>query len=155
MKTPPRLALVLLLALSPVALVPASRGQVPTPAPAAAASHAADITSARLVAEGWLGRVDAGEYGRTWQEAAPSFQRAATEAKWTDLLTNVRLPLGKPNSRVSSVGQFSATMPGMPDGAYVFLQFRTEFENKRLTVETVTCLRDTDGRWKVAGYFIK
>lgn len=148
-----RFALVLLL----TALLPASDGRAQTPPAAGRAdlAHQADIGSARAAAEAWLGRVDAGEYGRSWQEAAPYFQRVTTEAKWTDLLGSVRLPLGKPAGRQPGVGQFSATMPGMPDGAYVLLQFQTAFERNKTAVETVTCLRDYDGRWKVAGYFIK
>lgn len=120
-----------------------------------ASEHQADIVSARAAALLWLGRVDAGEFGRSWQEAAPYFQRISTEARWTDLLGNVRLPLGRPVYREATTGEFSVVMPGMPDGAYVFLQFQTEFERKKTTVETMTLLRDTDGRWKVAGYFIK
>ncbi len=134
---------------------PEGRAQTPPAAGRADLTHQADIGNARAAAETWLGRVDAGEYGRSWQEAAPYFQRVTTEAKWTDLLGNVRLPLGKPADRQPGAGQFSATMSGMPDGAYVFLQFQTEFERKKMAVETVTCLRDSDGRWKVAGYFIK
>ncbi len=153
---PPRPLAVLTLAVLSLALPsPAGRAQGPPAAPGAGAGHQADIAAARAAAETWLRRVDAGEYGRSWQEAAPFFQRAATEAKWTDLLGNVRLPLGPSTGRQPAVSQFSATMPGMPDGAYVFLQFQTEFERKKTAVETVTCLRDTDGRWKVAGYFIK
>ena len=159
MKPSRRFAAVLPLALVILTLAPitpAGRAQTPPPPPPAApTTHQADIAGGRAAAERWLGRVDAGEYGRSWQEAAPHFQRTTTEAKWADLLGNVRLPLGKPASRQTIVGQFSGSMPGMPDGAYVFLQFQTEFERKKLAVETVTCLRDTDGRWKVAGYFIK
>lgn len=140
-----------------VFLLPTSGGRAQTQPAAGRAdlTHQADIGNARAAAETWLGRVDAGEYGRSWQDAAPYFQHVTTEEKWTGLLGSVRLPLGKPAERQPGVGQFSATMPGMPDGAYVFLQFQTAFERKKTVVETVTCLRDADGRWKVAGYFIK
>ena len=156
---PRRLPAVLPLALAVLPFTPvasAVRAQTPSPvATAPTTSHRADIAGGRAAAESWLGRVDAGEYGRSWQEAAPYFQSATTEAKWADLLGNVRLPLGKPARRQPTVAQFSASLPGMPDGAYVFLQFQTEFERQKLAVETITCLRDADGRWKVAGYFIK
>lgn len=154
MRSPSGSLFILLFALSTSILTPSGRAQSPRPNPGAD-SHLADIAAGRTAAETWLKQVDAGEYGRCWQEAAPYFKGITTEAHWTDLLGNVRLPLGKPVSRVAAVGEFSVVMPGMPDGAYVFLQFQTEFERKKTTVETVTCLRDADGRWKVAGYFIK
>lgn len=138
--------------------------QAPAPAPTAAPapgspSSNADadlIVAARVAAESWLVRVDAGEYGRSWQESAPYFRQTVDEAKWTELLGSVRLPFGKAAGRRLLVSRFSAKMPGIPDGAYVFLQFQTEFpEPKKTAVETLVCLRDVDGRWKVAGYYVK
>ena len=40
-------------------------------------------------------------------------------------------------------------------GEYVVIQFNTVFDNKQSAVETVTSVLDKDGKWKVAGYFIK
>ena len=42
-----------------------------------------------------------------------------------------------------------------PDGNYIVLQYDTLFENKAAAVETVTLSQDSDGQWRVAGYFIK
>ena len=46
-------------------------------------------------------------------------------------------------------------LPGVPDGEYVVFQFNTAFEHKRAAIETVTPMRDTDGQWRVSGYFIR
>ena len=35
------------------------------------------------------------------------------------------------------------------------LQFESSFENKKQAIETVTPMREKDGKWKVSGYFIK
>jgi hypothetical protein len=35
------------------------------------------------------------------------------------------------------------------------MQFDTSFENKKSAVETVTFMREKDGTWKAAGYYIK
>ena len=51
--------------------------------------------------------------------------------------------------------QFTKTMPGAPDGEYVILQFDTSFADKKAAIETVTPMKDKDGKWRVAGYFIK
>ena len=53
------------------------------------------------------------------------------------------------------VRQFCRTVPGAPDGEYVVIQFETSFENKKSAVETVTPMRDKDGRWRVSGYYVK
>ncbi|MBI1723197.1 MAG: DUF4019 domain-containing protein [Gemmatimonadetes bacterium] len=46
-------------------------------------------------------------------------------------------------------------VPGAPDGEYAVLEFATTFEHKRAAVETVTPMRDSDGQWRVAGYYIR
>ena len=40
-------------------------------------------------------------------------------------------------------------------GKYVVIQYTTRFANKADATETVTPMRETDGSWKVSGYFIK
>jgi len=35
------------------------------------------------------------------------------------------------------------------------MQFDTSFANKKAAIETVTPMLDTDGTWRVAGYYIK
>jgi hypothetical protein len=47
------------------------------------------------------------------------------------------------------------TLPGVPDGEYVVVQFDTSFEKKKTAIETVTPMKEPDGRWRVSGYFIK
>jgi hypothetical protein len=35
------------------------------------------------------------------------------------------------------------------------VSFQTPFENKKAAVETVTPMLDTDGQWRVSGYYIR
>jgi hypothetical protein len=37
----------------------------------------------------------------------------------------------------------------------VVLKLNTTFENKAVAIETVTVMKDYDGKWRVAGYFIR
>ena len=67
----------------------------------------------------------------------------------------MRVPLGKLESRKLTSAQYTKTMPGAPDGDYVILQFDASYENKKRAIETVTPMKDKDGKWRVAGYFIK
>lgn len=41
------------------------------------------------------------------------------------------------------------------EGRYVVIQYDTTFENKKSAVETITPMMDSDGRSRVAGYYIK
>jgi len=106
-------------------------------------------------AKKWLALVDAGSYADSWTEAAEYFRNAVTQEQWAKAAEAVRQPLGDLVSRELKSAEFTTSLPGAPDGEYVVIQFTSEFENKASAVETVTPMKDPDGRWRVSGYFIK
>lgn len=112
------------------------------------------ITSAEEATRSWLGLTDAGQYAESWNRAASLFQRHISSADWDKALTGVRSSMGAMKSRETASADYSETLPGAPDGEYVVFRFNTVFENKASAVETVTAMKDKDGEWRVAGYFI-
>jgi len=111
--------------------------------------------AAVTAAEKWVSLVDAGEYTASWKEAAEYFKTAVSSEQWAQTIHAVREPLGKVVSRKIKTRTYSTSLPGAPDGEYVVIQFDTSFGNKKSALETVTPMRDRDGRWRVSGYFIK
>ena len=111
--------------------------------------------AAVIAAEKWVSLVDAGKYAESWKEAAGYFKAAVSQEKWEQALQSVRKPLGKIISRKVKTKTYQTTLPGAPDGEYVFIQFETSFQNKEFAIETVTPMMDKDGQWRVSGYFIK
>ncbi len=149
----PRFAFLLVLALPATALAQGTApAKPPTPAPQATTT---DVELGRTAAEAWLTRLDAGDLSGTWQDAAPSFKTAVDAAKWNAGMGDVRKPFGRMLSRRLLVSRFSTTMPGGPTGRYVFLQYQTDFENKKNAVETIVPMLAKDGRWRISGYYIK
>lgn len=122
--------------------------------PPAVAAETAE-TEAVKAAETWLALVDSGDYAKSWDTAAAYFKRAVTKEKWDEMLKGVRPPLGKVLSRKVKSKDYATSLPGAPDGEYVVIQFETSFENKSAAVETVTPMKDEDGKWRVSGYFIR
>jgi len=106
-------------------------------------------------AEAWLDLVDAGKHGESWEQAARLFKTALTRPQWEAALTAVRLPLGGCLSRTLESQKRVTSLPGGPDGEYVVIRYETTFEKKKESVETITPMRDPDGRWRVSGYFIR
>lgn len=117
----------------------------------------ADEQTDRAVAAAkeWLGFVDAGDYAKSWREAAPVFQKSISEEKWIKMVASVRGPLGAARSRELIGAQYASSLPGAPAGEYVVIQFRTAFEHRAEAVETITPMKDEAGAWRVSGYFIK
>ena len=112
-------------------------------------------TEAIAAAEVWLDLVDTGQYGASWDEAASYFKGVVSEEQWLSSMQAVRKPLGQTISRTLKSQQYSSSLPGVPDGEYVVIQFNTSFDHKASAVETVTPMKDQDGKWRVSGYYIK
>ena len=106
-------------------------------------------------AQMWLHEIDLGIYATSWQQASAYFQGAITEKNWTDALNGARRPLGNLLSRKVTKTTSAKSLPGAPDGNYLVMQFATSFANKKSAVETVTFMREKDGNWRAAGYYIK
>jgi hypothetical protein len=105
--------------------------------------------------QAWLSLVDESKYVESWKEGATYFKGAVTQGQWIQSMVAFRKPLGKTLSRKFLSANYTTTLPGAPDGAYVVIQYQTSFENKLSAIETVTPMLDHDGAWKVSGYYIK
>jgi hypothetical protein len=114
-----------------------------------------DTTPAMAAAERWIAGVDAGRYAQSWEEAAPFFKESVAKVEWEKALDSTRGALGVANARKLRSATYTKTLPGAPEGEYVVIQYDTQFQNRPASTETVTPMRDKDGSWKIAGYFIR
>ncbi|HSS44476.1 MAG TPA: DUF4019 domain-containing protein [Thermoanaerobaculia bacterium] len=119
------------------------------------ADEGASQKAAGEAARSWLGLVDSGNYAESWSQAAQLFKQQVTAAQWEGAVKAARGPLGKLQSRQVKSADYKKTLPGVPDGEYVVIQYESAFENKKSATETVTPMKDKDGRWRVAGYYIR
>lgn len=119
------------------------------------ASEPQVIEEAKAETLEWLALTDTGQYKSSWDSASVLFKAAVAKEDWEKSLHAVRTPIGALESREMATSKFSTTLPGAPDGEYVVFQFSASFANKATALETVTAMKDTDGAWRVAGYFIK
>jgi hypothetical protein len=113
------------------------------------------VADARAAATAWLALLDAGDYPGTWTQSASFFQAAVSQENWLKAAQQVRTPLGAVTARTLKSAQFTRTLPGLPDGDYVVMQYDSVFANKASAVETITPMRDKDGKWKVSGWFVR
>ena len=111
--------------------------------------------AARASVDSWLTLVDGQQYAKSWQAAATFFKNAVTAEKWQEAAKTARVPLGSLQSRAVKSVTPAKTLPGAPDGDYVVFQFNTRFQQKAAALETVTVVRESDGNWRIVGYFIK
>jgi citrate lyase subunit beta/citryl-CoA lyase len=119
-------------------------------------AHAADYDpAAERAALDWLALADRGDMDRSWNATASWFRDVVTRPQWAQSFTAARSALGAVVRRSIRSVKSATVLPGAPDGEYVVFEFDTSFEHKRSAKETVTPMRDTDGQWRVSGYFVR
>jgi hypothetical protein len=70
-------------------------------------------------------------------------------------MQELREPMGNNISRkVSSTGYYTK-LYGAPEGEYVVIKIEAGFENKASSKEMITLVLEEDGKWRVAGYYLK
>ncbi len=129
--------------------------QATTPSVKPAESNPQAEKAAAAAADAWLKLLDSEKYLQSWEESAEYVKALVNQDDWQKRLQAVRQPLGKMISRGLKSTYYTTTAPGAPDGQYVIIQYDSSFENKKTAVETVTPMLDTDGKWRVSGYYIK
>ncbi len=106
-------------------------------------------------AQTWLATVDRNEYAKSWQDAAGFFKAAIPETQWVKQLRAFREPLGKAQLRKLRMAESARSLPGVPDGRYLVMQFESSFAGKESAWETLTFVQEKDGQWRAVGYRIK
>ena len=118
-------------------------------------THEDDEQAAIQIAEKWLSLIDEGKYEESWDESASMFKNAVTKEQWVENMTINRPPFGKVLERVIKEKSYETNIVGKPDREHVIIQFQTKFEHKAHGIETITPTKDSDGVWRVWGYYIK
>ena len=113
------------------------------------------LNAAVTAAQSWLEIIDSGKYTESWNQTALIFKNKIPQGQWDTTLRQVRSPFGKLVLREISAVQYVTNIPGAPMGQYVIIQFKTDFQDKHGSVETITPTLEPDGVWRVAGYYIK
>lgn len=114
-----------------------------------------DTAAAQKAATEWLVLIDANRYGESWTAAASTFRQAVTQEKWQEAAKAARTLAGPLKSRALKQTTPAKNPPGAPAGDYVVFQYGSSFENNAAATETVTTVLDTDGTWRVVGYFVR
>lgn len=130
-----------------------------SPAPAAAAAPADPAREAREkaaieAAQRWLKLLDAGEFGKAWDESGAQFQSRVTRKQWVEGLPKDRTPFGALKSRTVEGLGYPKEQQGLPKGEYVQVGFSSVFDKQSKIIEVVTVVLD-GGTWRPIGYLIQ
>ncbi len=111
--------------------------------------------AAVMAAENYLILIDTAQYGKSWDISSTFFKSQVPKQTWVKQISAIRPQLGKVINRQISNASYMTELPGAPDGEYVVIQYKSSFDRKHNSVETVTPMLDKDGQWRVSGYYIR
>lgn len=103
----------------------------------------------------WLQLLGKGEYAAAYKLSAPVLQKAATAQKWQRLMTELAAKTGPAQGRKLVRSQAAKDLPGAPKGEYYLLIYAPEFAKQPQLLEQVAMLKGDDGKWRVAGYYLR
>lgn len=106
-------------------------------------------------AEAWLAMVDAGDYQGSWEATGAMFREEVSAEQWHESMAQVREDMGAVTERRLHEHTLESVMPGVPEGEYMMLEYRSVFEKQPDGAELVVCTKDEDGTWRVIGYFLQ
>jgi hypothetical protein len=135
---------------------PPATAQAPAPAqparPEGAISNPEIEKAGQTAAHAWLLLLDRKDWGTAWDASSSVFRQSVPLPAWMDGIPKLRDPFGAFVERQPLEAIYKKTLAGRPDGDYVTVVFASKFANQERVQETVTTVRDTDGRWRVTGY---
>jgi hypothetical protein len=111
-------------------------------------------TQAQVAARTWLVLVDNGEGLASYAAAGARFRETLPGEQWVAGLGGARKLFGDLTQRAIVSTKLTRTLPGLPDGDYASLVFRSSFTKREVAQEVVT-LEFTGGAWHVVGYIIQ
>lgn len=131
---------------------PAAEPAAPSPADLGVISNPEYEKLGQNAAHAWLLLLDRKDWGTAWDASSMVFRQSVPLGTWMDNVPKLRDPFGAFVERQPGIAAYKKTLPGRPDGDYVTVVFTSKFAGREKVIETVTTVRESDGRWRVTGY---
>lgn len=120
-----------------------------------AQANSAAIDDARIAAIGFLALVDEREYDQSYTTASSVMRKEVTQEDWVTHVSSLRNPLGPLHDRTEDLSVFHESLPDAPPGQYVIFTYESSFKNSKSATEVVAVAKESDGEWRVVGYYFE
>lgn len=121
--------------------------------PVGAASYSTDPLREEAVS--YLELLDQGRYTEAWHEMTPHFQAIDQQDQWQNRQQAIRSAYGALEFRELFLIEYRDHYILSPDGQYVIVQFKTSFQYKASTTETVILDCSTSPECTIRDYIIR
>lgn len=121
--------------------------------PVGAAPYSTDPLSEEAVS--YLELLDQGRYVEAWHEMSPYFQAIDQQDQWQNRQQAIRSAYGALEFRELFLVEYRDRYILSPDGQYVIVQFKTSFQYRASTTETVVLDCSTSPECTIREYIIR
>lgn len=103
-------------------------------------------------AQDYAETLDKGNYDQSWDKSDSIFQNVMPKHDWVETLNISRRPYGRAQSRRIDAQRLGHDPKGLPKGAYMVVEFQTNFSSAPNSKELLTLRRGFDGKWRILTY---
>ena len=114
----------------------------------------AEPVDGATAARSWLSLLDQSTAGACWATPSATKEDGVSTDHLLAVVKAFRSRFGEPVRRTVAAEENSKSVPGMPDGNYKILSFKTVFTSKSDVTEAVI-LSKVAQDWQVSGYCIR
>lgn len=111
-----------------------------------------EVTQAALL---WLQKVDGKQLQQAYDDSGTLMKNAVAFDKWSAAISSARASAGNVQSRDLTNIESHTQFPGVPEGDYMIVKFKTKFSLKPDAQETLSFQRESDGKYHLIGYFVR
>jgi hypothetical protein len=108
------------------------------------------------VIQEWLVKLDNGEYERCWKDGAKLMHEVTSLDEWRDFLIKQSQVFGQRLDRkvvgTATHNRFRRADGTTIDGEFLEVEFKSAFEHRGLVLETISAMKEADGKWRVFAY---
>lgn len=112
----------------------------------------AELSASQIAAKAFLGLLDAGKYGESWDSGSQLMKHTIKRKEWDKAMTKLRKPKGSVSSRTVLDQRTAKDPANLPKGDYMVLFYKTDFSSKPNAYELITLYHEGDGQWRVVTY---
>jgi len=113
-----------------------------------------EIDASVSAANYWLQLNDHSKTMESYKLAGNFLRSKITQEKWRELMTSARQQVGETISRIITSTKYTDNIPGISNGDYVIIKYKTKCKNRNESIETITMSKENN-EWKAIGYSMK
>tara|TARA_Y100000385_G_scaffold189902_1_gene196239 strand:+ start:345 stop:815 length:471 start_codon:yes stop_codon:yes gene_type:complete len=110
------------------------------------------VKDATKVANIWLDKINNKNFSEAYDQYSEKVKVNSDSTYWLKAINQLMIEFGGLKSRELSSSKFENTIEGLGDGFYVFLEFKSLYENISLCDEYVLLGQNDNLKWKILRY---